>query len=89
MRTFSKENGRKPWLAELFHSIKAWQIGVIMALVLSAFTWLELQSYRAIERELTNNALAERSAMAQLAAATLAEKFNRVIDLGASLATRV
>ncbi|MEX2515424.1 MAG: EAL domain-containing protein [Gammaproteobacteria bacterium] len=89
MRTFSKEHGRKPWLAELFHSIRTWQIGVIMALVLSAFTWLQVQSYRAIESELTNNALAERSAIAQLAAATLSEKFNRVIDLGASLATRV
>lgn len=89
MNILSQKHGRKPRLVRAFHSIKTWQIGVIMALALSAFTWLEVQSYRSIEHELTNNALAARSAIAQLAAATLSEKFNRVIDVGVSLATRV
>jgi signal transduction histidine kinase len=48
-----------------------------------------VQSYRAIDEELTAAATSRRASLSYLAAITLAEKLDRVVDLGVSLATRV
>jgi signal transduction histidine kinase len=50
---------------------------------------VSVQGYLAVDRELSSAALSRRSAVAQLAATTLAEKFARLVDLAVSLATRV
>ncbi len=46
-------------------------------------------SYREIDKQLTAVALSRREAVARLAAAMLAEKFGRVVDVAISLSTRV
>ena len=48
-----------------------------------------IYSYRSIDKELTEAALARRAALSYLASAVLAEKFDRLIDIGVSLASRV
>jgi signal transduction histidine kinase len=45
--------------------------------------------YAAVKRELTEVVLARRTAVAQLAAAALSERLERMLDVGVSLATRV
>ncbi|MEX0745027.1 MAG: ATP-binding protein [Phycisphaeraceae bacterium] len=45
--------------------------------------------YVTLERELTETALARHAAVGSLAAGTLAVKFERVVDVGVALATRV
>lgn len=62
---------------------------LLAAAVLAAFAVVAWQTYRDVERELTDAALAERSAVVRLAATTLTDRFEGLIDLGVSLATRV
>jgi signal transduction histidine kinase len=45
--------------------------------------------YLAVKRELTDVVMARRTAVAQLAAAALSERLERMLDVGVSLATRV
>ncbi len=45
--------------------------------------------YRAIDRELTESVFARRASLSNLAAAVLSEKFDRLVDIGVALATRV
>jgi PAS domain S-box-containing protein len=54
-----------------------------------AFILLALLGYRSIDRELTDAALSRRASISYLAATVLSEKFDRLIDIGVSLATRV
>jgi signal transduction histidine kinase len=61
----------------------------VVALPVAIVVLLAVQSYVAIEQELTDVALSRRSAIARLAAVTLSEKFDRLVDVGTSLATRV
>ncbi|HEU0283425.1 MAG TPA: cache domain-containing protein [Gallionella sp.] len=68
-------------------------------IVHSPFRWIALSlaaamvvataaySYREIDRELTALTLSRREAVAQLMAATLTEKFGRVVDIAISLST--
>ncbi len=46
-------------------------------------------SYRAIDEELTESVLSRRASVSYLAAAVLSEKFDRLVDIGISLASRV
>lgn len=55
----------------------------------AAVSLLAVYSLYAIHSELTAGALSRRTALASLAAATLAEKFDRAVDVGVALATRV
>ena len=48
-----------------------------------------VQSYRAIDEELTASATSRRTSLSYLAAITLTEKLDRVTDVGVSLATRL
>jgi len=66
-----------------------WIYAVVLSLTVVALIATAVQSYRAIDRELTEVALSRRAAVAQLAAATLSEKFARLVDISVSLATRV
>ncbi len=59
-----------------------------LSLVSAAIIGTAVHSYRDINTELTAVALARREAVAQLMAATLAEKFGRVMDIAIALATR-
>ena len=75
-------------LAALFpRSRRAYATMIVLAF--AAILVTAVQSYRAIDRELTEVALSRRVAVAQLAAATLSEKFGRLTDVAISLATRV
>lgn len=62
---------------------------MLLAGALSALAFLALQSYRVVDQELTEAALSRRASVSYLAAAVLAEKFDRLVDIGTSLATRV
>ncbi len=61
---------------------------IVLSLVSATIIGTAAYSYRAINTELTAVALSRREAVAQLAAATLAEKFGRVVDVAISLANR-
>jgi len=61
----------------------------LLAVAVSAVALLALQSYRLIDRELTEAALSRRASLSYLTAAVLSEKFDRLVDIGVSLATRV
>jgi len=60
-----------------------------VSLVSAVIIGTAVHSYRDINSELTIVALARRESVAQLMAATLAEKFGRVVDVAISLSTRV
>jgi signal transduction histidine kinase len=60
-----------------------------LSLISAAIIGTAVHNYRDIDTELTAVALARREAVAQLMAATLAEKFGRVVDVAISLSTRV
>jgi signal transduction histidine kinase len=68
---------------------KYWLWSAAAALALSAVIAVAVSSYRAIDEELTQVVLSRRSGVAYLAATTLAEKFDRLTDVGTALATRV
>ncbi len=76
-------------LSKLFAVGKQWAAHAILALILSTFILLAWFSYRSIDQELTDSALARRSTISYLAATTLSEKFDRLLDIGIALATRV
>jgi len=62
---------------------------IVLLLASAALVATAVRSYREIDSELTAVALLRREAVARLSAATLAEKFGRVVDVAVSLATRV
>ena len=66
-----------------------WPYLAIFSLVSLSVIAIAVQNYREIDRELTEAALSRRASVAQLAAATLSERFSRLVDLTVSLATRV
>lgn len=72
-----------------FNLLKRWQIYALLTLVLSLYGLLAWRSYSSIDRQLTESALSRRLSLAQLTAATLSEKFERLVDIGVSLSTRV
>jgi signal transduction histidine kinase len=64
-------------------------LAALLVGAVSAVALLALQSYRLIDRELTEAALSRRASLSYLTAAVLSEKFGRLVDIGVSLATRV
>ena len=66
-----------------------WGYAIVLSLASAAVIVTAVPSYRAIDRELTDVALSRRAAVAQLATVTLSEKFDHLIDISISLATRV
>jgi signal transduction histidine kinase len=66
-----------------------WRIALALSLVVAGIVAVAFQSYRVVERELTESALARRASVSFLAATVLSEKFERLLDIGVALATRV
>lgn len=62
---------------------------VILVAAFGAMAATAFLSYRSIDRELTHAALAKNAALAELAAVTLSEKLDRLVDIAVSLADRV
>src|SRR5262249_36785630 len=71
--------GKKNWLIRL----------VVFAALVSPFILVASFSYIKTNRDLTNFTLARRESLASLAALVLEEKFDRLVDIGVSFATRV
>lgn len=71
-----------------FSGARRYYAGAI-ALAFVTIVAAAVNSYRSIEKELTESALSRNAALAELAAMTLAEKFNRLVDISVSLADRV
>src|SRR5258706_4445076 len=78
-------------MIKLFKSygLTRWGYAIILALMIFAVIMMAKYSYRAIDGELTESVLSRRAAVSSLAAAVLAEKFDRLLDIGISLASRV
>jgi hypothetical protein len=76
-------------LKELYASGRKWAVHAMLGLIIFVFLLLGWYGYRSLDRELTESALSRRASISYLAAATLSEKFDRLIDIGVSLATRV
>jgi PAS domain S-box-containing protein len=76
-------------VTELLRSITPRAAYAVIALLLAALCVVAARYYTAVRSELTDVVMARRGAVAQLAAATLSERLDRVLDLGVSLATRV
>lgn len=74
-----------PWFR--WPARRVYWIGLSLAAI--ALTVTAALSYRAVDRELSDVAMSRRVAVAQLTAATLTATFDRLVDLGVSLATRV
>jgi signal transduction histidine kinase len=75
---------------------KAWSVVLnprvayaLTAVLLAALCVVAARYYVSVRSELTDVVMARRAAVAQLAAATLSERLDRVLDLAVSLATRV
>jgi hypothetical protein len=69
-------------------SRSAWFAAILTAAVLM-IVGLSWHRHVALERELTEAALARHAAIGALAASTLSVKFERLVDVGVALATRV
>ena len=67
---------------------RAWLAAILVAAVfgIAGLSW---HRHVTLERELTEAALARRVSLAALAATILSERFERLVDIGVSLATRV
>ena len=73
----------------LSSALARWAIYAILILISLALVLSAWFGYRSVDRELTDAALSRRAAVSFLAAATLSEKFDRLIDIGIALSTRV
>ena len=75
----------------LFASLASmrWGQAIILLAVFVAIVMTAVVSYQSIDRELTAAALSRRASVSYLAAAVLSEKFDRLVDIGTSLASRV
>jgi signal transduction histidine kinase len=65
------------------------RVALLLAALVVALFLVAFESYRVVERELTDSAMARRSSVSFLAATVLSEKFDRLLDIGVALATRV
>lgn len=91
-----REHGsRRAWwplwirrVAHLLTGMRWLQLAILPALFVLGIL-VAAQSYRSIDRELTAGATSRRASLSYLAAVTLTEKLDRVVDVGVSLATRV
>ncbi|HEV3008150.1 MAG TPA: ATP-binding protein [Burkholderiales bacterium] len=61
----------------------------VTALLVAALCIVAARYYASVRSDLTDVVMARRAAVAQLAAATLSERLDRMLDVGVSLATRV
>ncbi|MGH8707817.1 MAG: sensor histidine kinase [Burkholderiales bacterium] len=76
-RLLAAAGSRRVWLAAIL-------VAAVVGIVGSSW-----HRYVTLERELTAAVIARRAALGSLAASTLAVKFERLVDVGVALATRV
>jgi signal transduction histidine kinase len=69
-------------------AIRWLQLAILPGLFLLGI-FVAVDNYRSIDRELTAAATSRRSSLSYLAATTITEKIDRMVDVGVSLATRV
>jgi C4-dicarboxylate-specific signal transduction histidine kinase len=65
------------------------RLAAVVAGAVVAIAAVSVHRHFTLDRALTEAALERRAALASLAATTLAEKLDRLVDVGTSLATRV
>lgn len=73
----------------MFESVRRWHIYAVAALLLLVYVFFAWQSYRTMERELTEAVKTAKLTLSQLAAVSLEEKLDSLVILGNSLASRV
>jgi signal transduction histidine kinase len=66
-----------------------WPPLAVVPILFALGIFVAVESYRSIDRELTAATTSRRSSLSYLAATTLTEKLDRMVDVGVSLATRV
>lgn len=76
-------------IARWLEPIRGWHVGSALTVVFLIFVYLAWDSYQTIQRELTDSAVSRRHSVVQLAAATLSEKFERLIGINTALASQV
>lgn len=84
-----RSSPRRGGVADLGRLVSPRVAYALVALMLAALCVAAARYYSAVKSELTDVVMARRAAVAQLAAATLSERLDRMLDLGVSLATRV
>jgi len=62
---------------------------ILLAMTFAGLAAVAALVYTSVDRELTDVAMLRRASVANLAAATLSERFARLVDIGLSLATRM
>ncbi|OGA24295.1 MAG: hypothetical protein A3I02_06480 [Betaproteobacteria bacterium RIFCSPLOWO2_02_FULL_67_26] len=72
-----------------FYPGARWNYAAMIALAFVAIVVAAVQSYRSIDRELTEAVFSKNAALVELATVTLSEKLDRLVDIGVSLADRV
>jgi signal transduction histidine kinase len=75
--------------ARLSHAIRSGSAWSLVALLVVLLVILAVRYYASVHDDLTEVATARRASVAQLAAATLSERLDRMVDVGIALATRV
>src|SRR3972149_8350367 len=73
------KDGKKKWASQV----------VFFSAMVAPVILISIFSYVRMHRELTSSTLSRRESIAYLAAATLRHQFDRLTDIGISLATRV
>lgn len=77
------------WLEALTRAVGPRVAYSVTALLLAALCVAAARYYAAVKSDLTEVVMARRAAVAQLAASTLSERLDRMLEVGVSLATRV
>jgi len=89
----TRDGGRPLWLRRNGHLLTGTRMRWLQVAVLPVLFVLGIvvavDSYRSIDRELTAAAASRRTSLSYLAAITLNEKLDRMVDVGVSLATRL
>ena len=86
---FPTRTGVRALAMHIAHAANPRLAYAISALLVGALCVAAARYYLSVKAELTDVVMARRAAVAQLAAATLSERLDRMLDLGVSLATRV
>ena len=88
-KTTTGSRGVRELLVRAARAINPRLAYAISAALLAALCIVAARYYLAVKADLTDVVMARRAAVAQLAAATLSERLDRMLDVGVSLATRV
>ncbi|HVJ13466.1 MAG TPA: cache domain-containing protein, partial [Burkholderiales bacterium] len=88
-KTVTGSRGLRELALRIARAVNPRLASAISALLIAALCALAARYYLSVKAELTEVVMARRAAVAELAAATLSERLDRMLDIGVSLATRV